>query len=54
VLIFVDSHLQGMFYRTARLLELGLKPAYVFDGKPPVLKTVEVCFPVSVSRESIG
>lgn len=34
----VTSHLQGMFTRTARMLEAGIKPAYVFDGKPPQLK----------------
>jgi flap endonuclease-1 len=32
------SHLSGLFYRTINLLSLGIKPAYVFDGKPPVLK----------------
>ncbi|GAX73772.1 hypothetical protein CEUSTIGMA_g1223.t1 [Chlamydomonas eustigma] len=32
------SHLQGMFYRTVRMLEAGLQPVYVFDGKPPELK----------------
>ncbi len=34
----VTSHLQGMFNRTAKMLEHGIKPAYVFDGKPPQLK----------------
>ncbi|MDO8339403.1 MAG: flap endonuclease-1 [Candidatus Burarchaeum sp.] len=34
----VTSHLSGIFYRTARLLEIGIKPIYVFDGKPPALK----------------
>lgn len=34
----VTSHLQGMFYRTSRMLEAGIKPVYVFDGKPPELK----------------
>jgi len=34
----VTSHLSGLFYRTARLLEAGVKPVYVFDGKPPKLK----------------
>ena len=34
----VTSHLSGIFYRTARLLEVGIKPIYVFDGKPPQLK----------------
>lgn len=36
------SHLLGMFYRTIRLVESGLKPMYVFDGKPPVLKGGEL------------
>ncbi|VVC03921.1 Flap endonuclease 1 [Candidatus Burarchaeum australiense] len=34
----VTSHLSGIFYRTARLLEAGVKPVYIFDGKPPALK----------------
>ena len=28
----------GFFYRTIRMVENGIKPAYVFDGKPPDLK----------------
>ena len=28
----------GFFYRTIRMVENGIKPAYVFDGKPPELK----------------
>lgn len=36
------SHLQGMFYRTARMLEAGLLPVYVFDGKPPEMKGLEL------------
>ncbi len=35
----VTSHLSGLFFRTARFLEYGLKPVYVFDGKPPDLKS---------------
>eukprot|EP01027_Heterolobosea_sp_BB2_P012699 GEZU01018380.1.p1 GENE.GEZU01018380.1~~GEZU01018380.1.p1 ORF type:complete len:410 (-),score=122.72 GEZU01018380.1:68-1297(-) len=35
----VTSHLSGMFFRTIRMLELGIKPIYVFDGKPPQLKS---------------
>ncbi|KAG7022370.1 Flap endonuclease 1 [Cucurbita argyrosperma subsp. argyrosperma] len=38
----VTSHLQGMFNRTIRLLEAGVKPVYVFDGKPPDLKKQEL------------
>jgi len=29
----------GFFYRTIRIVENGIKPAYVFDGKPPDLKS---------------
>ncbi|GBP55978.1 Flap endonuclease 1 [Eumeta japonica] len=32
------SHLMGTFYRTIRLVENGIKPVYIFDGKPPDLK----------------
>lgn len=38
----VTSHLQGMFSRTIHLLESGLKPVYVFDGKPPKMKSDEL------------
>jgi len=36
----VTSHLSGLFYRTTRLMKLGIKPVYVFDGKPPAFKYV--------------
>ncbi|KAI9254452.1 PIN domain-like protein [Phascolomyces articulosus] len=36
------SHLMGMFYRTVRMVENGIKPVYVFDGKPPTLKSGEL------------
>lgn len=38
----VTSHLNGLFYRTIRLIELGIKPIYVFDGKPPSMKGGEL------------
>ena len=38
----VTSHLSGLFYRTTRLLKLGIKPIYVFDGEPPELKKREL------------
>jgi len=34
----------GFFYRTIRIVENGIKPAYVFDGKPPDLKAGIVRF----------
>ncbi|CAF4430866.1 unnamed protein product, partial [Adineta steineri] len=36
------SHLMGMFYRTIRMIENGIKPVYVFDGKPPQMKSKEL------------
>ncbi|SCV00380.1 LAMI_0G04676g1_1 [Lachancea mirantina] len=36
------SHLMGIFYRTLRMIDNGIKPCYVFDGKPPVLKAHEL------------
>ncbi len=38
----ITSHLSGLFYRTVNLVELGIKPVYVFDGKSPDLKAKEV------------
>lgn len=38
----VTSHLIGMFYRTIRMRESGIKPVYVFDGKPPEMKGDEL------------
>jgi flap endonuclease-1 len=34
----VTSHLSGLLYRTTNLIEAGIKPVYVFDGKPPKFK----------------
>lgn len=36
------SHLMGLFYRTLKIVENGIKPVYVFDGKPPELKSGEL------------
>ncbi|GFF37133.1 flap endonuclease 1 [Aspergillus udagawae] len=36
------SHLMGMFYRTLRMVDNGIKPLYVFDGAPPKLKSGEL------------
>ena len=34
----VTSHLSGILYRTTEILEFGIKPIYVFDGIPSMLK----------------
>ena len=44
------SHLMGIFYRTLRMLDNGIKPCYVFDGKPPQMKSDEVGLLISLSR----
>jgi flap endonuclease-1 len=38
----ITSHLSGLFYRTANLIEMGIKPVYVFDGESPALKAAEI------------
>jgi len=38
----ITSHLSGLLYRTANLVEMEIKPVYVFDGVPPTLKEVEI------------
>jgi len=38
----ITSHISGLFYRTINLLEAGIKPVYVFDGKPPEFKLAEI------------
>ena len=38
----VTSHIQGMFNRTIKMMESGVKVVYVFDGKPPQMKGGEL------------
>lgn len=33
------SHLIGFLYRTLRMIDCGIRVLYVFDGKPPDLKS---------------
>ncbi|MEM1581016.1 MAG: flap endonuclease-1 [Candidatus Bathyarchaeia archaeon] len=49
----ITSHLSGLFYRTCNLLELGIKPIYIFDGKPPALKEAEIKSRMKVKEEAI-
>ena len=35
----ITSHLAGLLYRTSNLVEVGIRPVYVFDGAPHPLKT---------------
>ncbi|HJT10957.1 MAG TPA: flap endonuclease-1 [Candidatus Nitrosotalea sp.] len=38
----ITSHMTGLLYRNINFLSLGIKPVYVFDGKPPSLKSAEI------------
>jgi len=49
----ITSHLSGIFYRTANLLEAGVRPVYVFDGKPPELKTKEIERRIEVKEKAV-
>lgn len=35
----VTSHLSGILYRMTNIIEAGVKPVFVFDGKPPEWKS---------------
>lgn len=38
----ITSHIQGFLTRTLKLMDLGAKPVFVFDGKSPDLKSHEL------------
>ena len=38
----VTSHLSGILFRIANFMEKGIKPVFVFDGKPTVLKQATI------------
>jgi flap endonuclease-1 len=48
----VTSHLSGLLYRTSNLVEMGIRPIYVFDGIPPALKEVEIKRRAKVKEEA--
>ena len=48
----VTSHLSGLFYRTVNLIEYGIEPVYVFDGKSPEKKLREIARRRKIREES--
>ncbi len=48
----ITSHLNGIMFQTASLIEMGIKPVYVFDGKAPELKKETQEERISVKEES--
>lgn len=49
----ITSHLSGIFYRTSNLLEVGIKPVFVFDGEPPPFKRVTIKAREALKAEAI-
>lgn len=49
----VTSHLSGLLYRTANLVEKGIRLVFVFDGKPPELKEIEIRRRRQIKEEAI-
>jgi flap endonuclease-1 len=38
----VTSHLSGLLYRISNMVDVGIKPVFVFDGEPPDFKKKEI------------
>ncbi len=38
----ITSHLSGILYRVSNMVEVGIKPIFVFDGEPPKFKKKEI------------
>ncbi|MBO8182235.1 MAG: flap endonuclease-1 [Archaeoglobus sp.] len=38
----ITSHLSGLLYRISNMVEVGIKPVFVFDGEPPDFKRKEI------------
>jgi flap endonuclease-1 len=49
----ITSHLSGLLYRTVNFLEIGMKPVYIFDGRPPEIKEMEVLRRRRVKEEAV-
>lgn len=49
----VTSHLSGLFYRSLRLLEAGVKLIFVFDGEPPEFKKKTIKKREEIREESL-
>jgi len=48
----ITSHLNGLFYRTTKLMHNGIQLVFVFDGVPPVLKKAETDRRAGVKEEA--
>ncbi len=48
----ITSHLSGIMFQTTSLIEKGIKPVYVFDGKAPELKKKTQQERINIKKES--
>ena len=48
----ITSHLNGIMFQTSTLIDLNIKPIYVFDGKAPILKKKTQQERIEVKKES--
>jgi len=48
----VTSHLSGLFYRTANMIERDIRVVYVFDGKPPAMKEAEIKRRMKIKKDA--
>ncbi|WP_455369737.1 flap endonuclease-1 [[Eubacterium] cellulosolvens] len=49
----ITSHLSGLFYRTANMMERGIRLSYVFDGQPPAMKEIEIKHRMKIKEDAI-
>ena len=49
----VTSHLSGLFYRTIDMISNGIRPVYVFDGIPSILKQKTIAARMQHRREAL-
>ena len=49
----ITSHLSGLLYRSCALMSYGIRLVYVFDGRPPVEKEVEIKRRMKIKEEAI-
>ncbi|MBN2042353.1 MAG: flap endonuclease-1 [Candidatus Aenigmarchaeota archaeon] len=50
----ITSAYSGFFYRTAKLMEAGITPVYVFDGTPPAFKSRTIESRRVIKEEAMG
>ncbi len=48
----ITSHLSGLLYRTSNYMSEGIKPVYVFDGKPPELKRKTIAERMEIRKKA--